>query len=294
MRHTATQAIFQKKRHWGSYLKKWGLSGLGILLLTACSLRLAPQKPHEAFETSFFSMGTRWSISLRGLERAEDFQKVKEKLVSFALHYEMTFSDWSDDSELRRLEKNGMGQLQSGSDLFMEGLFLAKEAHQKTAGLFDITVGAVTWGVLDRPVGLDRLVIDAETHRFYFEAEHGRLSFGGLAKGMAVGEMASFLISQGVKAFWIDAGGGDRASFEGGRVRFESRSRVFKAASNSEKHIHSPQKGRPPEERETATIVCVPEGVSRASLIRWGALTDAFATARVLGSGWSLPEFCSQ
>jgi thiamine biosynthesis lipoprotein ApbE len=77
----------------------------------------------------------------------------KENLAQTIRKYDETFSDWSEDSELRQLEKAGLTHKQKASQLFLKGLWLSRKFYKETGGLFDVTVGAVYWKELERPVG---------------------------------------------------------------------------------------------------------------------------------------------
>ncbi len=268
------------------------LVGLG-LVAAACSMRLAPQVSPQRQEASFLAMGTKWHVSMSGVPAKRDFVLLKDKLVSFALHYEMVFSDWSEESELRRLEKAGLSKTQSPSELFFEGLLLAQEAYGETGGVFDITVGAVQWKALPEAVGLASLQTNTEKKTFRFEKDPRRLTFNGLVKGMALGEMASYLISENVRMFTIDAGGGNLVErLSDGSLRFVSRSRVYRAGTEGERHVWHPRDAR--YARESSEISCRVDDKSRSVLIRWGALNDAFSTARLVSVDWQLPPICEE
>jgi hypothetical protein len=264
-----------------------------LLLLVGCSTRLAPQTPAQVQEASFLAMGARWTVAMSGVPTRRDFTVLKDKLASFALHYEMVFSDWSEDSELRRLEKSGLTQTQAPSELFFEGLLLAQEAFGETAGVFDVTVGAIHWKAADTAVGLQTLHTNVQKKTFRFEKDPRRLSFGGLVKGMALGDMASYLIAEGVRGFSINAGGGNLVErLSSGQLRFVSRSRIYKAGTDGDRHIWHPKDARYVQER--AEVICSVEERSRSQLIRWGGLSDAFSTARLLSHEFQLPPICEE
>jgi hypothetical protein len=266
--------------------------GLSLLFGSCTSVRLAPVQEPVAQDAGFFAMGARWSFRAQGIPSNQDFMKLKDKITSFALLYEMTFSDWHDQSELRQIELRGwMSQKEFRiSELFVEGLLLSREAHVLTKGAFDITTGALSWNVLKRPVGLSQMKLDPDRQTVAFKQDPKRLSFGGLVKGMVLGEMASFLVERGVGSFWIDAGGGNQVIHEAGVTRFVSRSRIYKTQSKKELHIFSPT-GRKPL-RESVEVECVSPSGLRSDLIRWGALSDAISTALLLDNSWALPSEC--
>jgi len=278
---------------WNQTLIRALLGVVSLSLLSCSSMRLAPTHDASAQDASFFAMGTRWSVSMKGVPASKSFPALKDKLTSFALHYELTFSDWSDESELRKIELSGWGTRKHRvSDLFMEGLLLSQEAYVLSNSAFDITTGAILWKSQAKAVGQQNMELDAGKKSVRFTRDPKRLTFGGIVKGMALGEMSSFLIEQGVESFWIDAGGGNRVSFEKGNVRFESRSRVFRADTLTEKHVFST---RGKEERtKGVAIACSTRSKKRSDLIRWGALSDSFSTARLLDNSWKFPKECAE
>lgn len=274
-------------------VKKGGISVLFLVSLMGCSMRLAPQTAPERQEASFLAMGSKWTVAMSGLPSRRDFAVLKDKIISFALHYDMTFSAWSEESELRRLERDGLDKTQSPSELFFEGLRLSQEAFSETDGVFDITVGAIQWKALPTAVGLSNLEFDVPKKTFRFKKDPKRLSFDGIVKGMALGEIASYLIEEDVKGFVIDAGGGNIVErTTSGELRFISRSRVYKAGSNEDRHIWNPRDARYVQEK--SEIVCTVDDVKRSTLIRVGALSDAFSTARLLSHDWQLPPICEE
>ena len=268
-----------------------------IVVLGGCSsYRLAPRQNPVVLEASFFSMGARWQLSTAGKVDAEQFQKLKTKLTGLALLYDKTFSDWSEQSELRMLEKKGLSEKQIPSSLFWKGLELSQKAHELSDGVFDITVGDKIWKVRNEVLGQRHLQMNFEKKSFYFSAPVERLSFGGIIKGMALGDMAEYLMRSGSFDFRIDAGGGNIVEFKKANgVHFVSRSRLFKAGSNSEKHIFD-SKNLGIEvalnDKIQIEIMCDTTDYSIESLRRIGALSDAFSTAKLLDSSIELPGEC--
>ncbi|MEO5668822.1 MAG: FAD:protein FMN transferase [Bdellovibrionota bacterium] len=268
-------------------------STLASVFFMGCSMRLASQEVPQRQEASFLAMGSKWTVAMSGVPSRGDFAVLKDKLISFALYYEMTFSSWSEESELRRLERDGLDKTQSPSELFFEGLRLSQEAFGYTGGVFDITVGAIEFKALPAAVGLSSLEVDPEKKTFRFKRDPKRLTFDGIVKGMALGEMASYLIEQNVKGFVIDAGGGNLVErTTAGQLSFVSRSRIYKAGSNEDRHIWNPRDAR--YVKEKSEVVCKVDETKRSMLVRWGGLSDAFSKATLLSSDWQLPPICEE
>ncbi len=252
--------------------------------LGCSSLRLAPQETPRALEASFFSMGTRWNFSTTGVS-PEKFQNLKAKLTALALLYEETFSDWSESSELRKLEKSGLGNKQVPSALFWDGLLLAKDAYLLSHEKFDITIGDVQWKLRKFPYGLKHLKVDTKEKSFSFSKPVKRLTFGGIAKGMALGDMAEMLLRSGIQEFRIDAGGGNIVEANrNGELKFVSKSRIFASGSASEIHIFDPNSKMSLRKNldEQIELHCSGAEFSRGALMRLGALSDALSTALLL------------
>lgn len=276
-------------------------------LLAGCSsFRLAPNEQPKTLDSSFLAMGARWQISVQNMPKSVDFSEIKTKVMALALLYENTFSGWSDDSELRRLEKNGLHKKQIPSTLFWAGLELSQMAYMKTNKNFDITVGDRLWKVRDKVLGQTHLRMEELDQSFYFTAPVKRLTFGGIAKGMALGDMAELLLRSGIKSFRIDAGGGnivESALQEAGKksgknisadewgVKFTSKSRGMKAGSRDEFHIFDPKDAKVKVDR-SIVITCETKDLSRKALRELGALSDALSTALLLDPELKLPLSC--
>ena len=160
--------------------------------------------------------------------------------------YDATFSDWRHDSELRRLERKGLTQVRKPTPFFLEGLSLAKRMGLWTKGHFDITVGAVIWKQLEKPVGIDTLVLDPDgkVGTFRFTQDPKRLTFDGVIKGTATGEVAAYLWKSGFHNFELSAGSGNMVvAGEGcdGGICFVSNSR---SRQGKQQHIFDPNDPR--------------------------------------------------
>jgi thiamine biosynthesis lipoprotein len=157
------------------------------------------------------AMGTVWTFEYT--PKAElslaDSAEIEEGVREIVYRYDMTFSDWTEDSELRQLEREGLRNWQRPSPLFLQGLRYSQEFWKETQGAFDITIGAYQWKEKTRPVKLSALEIRGE--RFRFKTDPKRLTFGGIAKGMAVGAAVTEILAREVRNFRVDAGGGNLA-----------------------------------------------------------------------------------
>jgi thiamine biosynthesis lipoprotein len=171
-------------------------------------------------------MGTMWRIVLYA--SAEDVASEAARLA-FARIAELDarLSDYKPDSELMRLEKEGIERpVRVSSDLFTV-LSTAQTLSAQTGGAFDVTAGALTrlWrrarrlGVLPAQTdvdaakavsGYERMSLDPSA-RMVRLSRGVRLDVGGIAKGFAADEVLVRLRARGVTRALV-AGGGDIAA----------------------------------------------------------------------------------
>ena len=123
---------------------------------------------------------------------------------------DLTFSDWSEESELRRLERNGLTNWQTPTPLFLDLLRISREAHEQTNGFFDPAVGAVIWKVSSLPSARFSDLEWGPKGSFRFARDPVRLTFGGIAKGYCLGLLADRFEDNKVDVYRIDGGGGNR------------------------------------------------------------------------------------
>ena len=272
-------------------------------------------------DISWASMGTVWRVRFGEEVTPELRAQLRNSLVEISENYDSTFSDWNEQSELRRLEKLGLASKQghSASQLFLEGLSLSREAYELSHHKFDITVGALLWKASTRAIGLNHLHLEMAPNKraprsFRFDRDPLRLTFGGIAKGMCVGRIAQVLWLAGVRNFQVNGGGGNLffVGDDSGRpwaeqtqprnqspciagspcAQFVSRSRTVQGP-RSVQHIFDPQF---PERAEvqSASLSCsfAPTRAQERSWTRWGALSDAFSKALILDKTFQLPANC--
>lgn len=132
---------------------------------------------------------------------------------------EKKYSRFLDDSELCALNGN-IGSWQDISDEMMYLLLKAEEFKTKTGGNFDITLKSVLdsmgydkdYSFKPKPPKTKRLLdylrqpvqIDRTNSRVLLRTE---IEFGGLGKGFALDRIKQLLESNGVKHYYINAGG---------------------------------------------------------------------------------------
>lgn len=234
-------------------------------------------------------MGTYWSIDLaeEGVSFSREY--LSQKIIGLVDLYDKTFSDWREESELRILENKNLGHYQKPSELFLRGLEYSKLGYEKSKGEFDITVGAVLWKKRKEKVGFENLILDKPGFRFKIDPQ--RLTFGGIVKGMAVGALSSWLYSQNIKNFRINAGDGN-LSFSGKNFKegwieeqqtgpIELSEIIFLSRSNlyQKGRIHIIGKQRGPD---SVKIACRSPQKSFKEWEKLGALSDVYSKSLIL------------
>lgn len=139
-------------------------------------------------------------------------------------HVDQTMSDYSEDSELTRLNKTAFDHEVKVSPELFAVLCAAKHYSQISGGAFDVTVGPEVqlWrtmaqtGIPPTPqqieqarakVGYDKLILNPETQTVQFEQEGMRLDLGGIAKGYAIDLAAEAIMQHGALGGMVDIGG---------------------------------------------------------------------------------------
>jgi hypothetical protein len=240
----------------------------------------------KTFEVSILSMGVPWKISAKFTEDISP-PKLQREIEEILMQYDFTFSDWTEDSELRKLEKVGLDKFQSASPLFLEGLRLSDLAHKMSGGYFDPTVGAVQWKKRKHARGWN---LEWRGQEFRFKKNPWRLTFGGIAKGMAVGAIAEHLIQNHAISFTVNGGGGNLAVFENQKITHFANSRVHQYGSLKKLNLLNPIGSRVTS-LENIHLKCTnfPDRSTRDS----AGLTDALTKAILLNPKFIIPKNCT-
>lgn len=137
---------------------------------------------------------------------------------------EEVLSDWRPTSELRRLERAGVGAWQPVSAPLRDVLAIALDVARATDGAFDPTVGPLTALWRDarrtgrpvppvareaalRRVGHRFVELDSAGQRVRFLRDSMRLDLGAVAKGWILDRALETLRAAGVEAALVEAGG---------------------------------------------------------------------------------------
>jgi thiamine biosynthesis lipoprotein len=167
-------------------------------------------------------MGTSIQVQAFGGDEATRLAAIDEAFAAFA-EIDRLMSNYRDDSELTRLNRDGTRDDVAVSEPMFAVLEAARRVSAASNGAFDITVGPLVrlWGFHDkvphiptdaelaavRPlVDYRGVLLDAEHRTAHFARPGVELDLGGIAKGFAVEIAAGVLRRRGLSGF-IDAGG---------------------------------------------------------------------------------------
>jgi thiamine biosynthesis lipoprotein len=193
---------------------------LSILILFLAFLSCAREE--EPFVKQTFVMGTRGTITIYGLA-SEDADSAASEAIREMHRIESVMSNWKEDSEVSRLNRDSQGQPVSVSP---ELFFLINKAclfSKLTGGAFDVTAMPVVklWGfqggevklpseteiagALEK-VGWRKMILDAGDTTIAL-TEGAGIDLAGIGKGYAVDRCVWILKKHGATSALVDLGG---------------------------------------------------------------------------------------
>jgi thiamine biosynthesis lipoprotein len=195
----------------------------GVGLLAAMYLLASRRKAVELDSGHQLVMGT----FARVVAVAADSDTAK-KCIQAALKeigkVDELMSDYRDDSEIGRVNREGFNRAVPVSEPTFEVLQRSIEFSQLTAGAFDITVGPLVdlWRSAEKKgttpteeeiaqarakVGFEKLKLDETNKTVRFAMAGMRLDLGGIAKGYAVDKAIEAMQKAGAIGGMVDVGG---------------------------------------------------------------------------------------
>lgn len=195
----------------------------GVGLLAAMYLLASRRKAVELDSGHQLVMGT----FTRVVAVAADSDTAK-KCIQAALteigKVDELMSDYRDDSEISRVNREGFNRAVPVSEPTFEVLQRSIEFSQLTAGAFDITVGPLVdlWRSAEKKgttpteeeiaqarakVGFEKLKLDETNKTVRFAMAGMRLDLGGIAKGYAVDKAIEAMQKAGAIGGMVDVGG---------------------------------------------------------------------------------------
>ncbi len=179
-------------------------------------------RDEEPFVKQTFVMGTRGTITIYGLA-AEDADAAASEAIREMHRIESVMSNWKENSEISRLNRDSGGQpVRVSSELFL----LLEQAYrfsELTGGAFDVTAGPVVklWGfqggeaelpadaeiagTLEK-VGWRKMILDAEDTTVAL-TDGSEIDLAGIGKGYAVDRCVGILKKHGATSALVDLGG---------------------------------------------------------------------------------------
>lgn len=198
-----------------------------LSLVILCGLAIAAPSEDAAGDLTLvrrahYVMGTVFEIEAYGGSANQTAAAIEEAFQAIR-QADAILSDYRDDSELSRLNREGSrGFVELSPDLY--GVLQSSvEYSRATDSAFDVTVGPLvdTWRRASKQdhwpedaelrrvrslVGFGRLQFDAVRQAARFEQPGMRVDFGGIGKGWAIDRAAEVLRVRGIKRALLSAG----------------------------------------------------------------------------------------
>jgi thiamine biosynthesis lipoprotein len=299
--------------------ERWLMAGA----LVACAWT-ARASAAEPVTRARWLMGTLWTFTAEGDEAGAAIEAALDTVASL----ERRLSNWSDASELSRLNAAGAGEVSEPLSAVLDS---ARALAEATVGAFDPTVESLTLAWDLRRKGrvpsaqelsaararVDWRRLQLAGHRVALGGT--RLDLGGIAKGFALDRALSVLRARGVRAGSLDAGGQrlllgaaprsvwvahpeqrERASvllvLAGGSLSTSAQSgHTLRRGSHRIGHVLDPHTGQPLTTRASVSVFACSgtraDALSTALLVMGRERARSFAAAhRELGVLWLEPQ----
>lgn len=121
---------------------------LGAAALVAALCIPGCARPPAGAEIAGPTMGTRYSVRLARRLAAADAERLQRRVEARLARVEALFSNWRDDSELARFNRQAPGQPFAAAPETVALFAAAERVHALSGGAFDVTVAplARAWG----------------------------------------------------------------------------------------------------------------------------------------------------
>ncbi|HSO79826.1 MAG TPA: FAD:protein FMN transferase [Chromatiaceae bacterium] len=190
---------------------------MSFLLLSAC------QQPTETLLTGD-TQGTSWHLKMVLDGTSANPEEIGTAVAALFSRIDERFSNWREDSELARFNRQETTEWQSLSPEVVQLTRLAREIHDKTGGCYDPTVQPLSelWGFAREEqrvpapgeiqavlahIGMDMLEIDVAGNRLRKRDPALELSLDSIAQGYTIGAMAQLLEDRGIHNYLAEIGG---------------------------------------------------------------------------------------
>jgi thiamine biosynthesis lipoprotein len=191
-----------------------------------------PPAAQNTLELSGETMGTTWSVRIRGVDGSEG-ESLHALIQTRLQSIDHSMSTWKKDSEVSRFnDSDSVDPMKVGTELavVLDGAF---RAHRASHGAFDITVGPLVqaWGfgseahrtppdairleALREQVGMEALRWEGSTARLQKTEANRTLDLSAIAKGHAVDRVTEALLDAGHPHHLVEVGGEVRVGSRG-------------------------------------------------------------------------------
>ena len=220
--HSVISLVGRVAAHLCSYAFLFFLV-LGFGIVAPSSALAAAKASAQRFQYSLPRMGTIFRIEMYAASGSEA-SKAAEAAFDRAEELEQIMSDYRDDSELRRLMRDGnAAPFPVSSDLY-NVLAKSQWVSELSRGSFDVSIGPLVdlWrsarksGRLPDPaeiakakalVNYRNIELDPVHHTVFLKRAGMKLDLGAIGKGYAADQMLAVLQSQGIHRALVVAGG---------------------------------------------------------------------------------------
>lgn len=219
------------------FTRMWPAVSLLGTFLTAC------QDIPSEMQLSGTAQGTTYHFKLVTSNLSITSEKLKIETENILRHIDETVSNWREDSEISRFNRQNTTDWFPVSPEIIELLAIANKVHSKTGGCYDLTVQPLfeLWGFSKHTqhipsqqdiqktllhVGMDKLDIAVDRHQIRKKDRDLTISFDSIAQGYTVGAIANYFERQGIQNYLVELGGemkvkGKKANGQPWRVAIE-------------------------------------------------------------------------
>lgn len=239
-------------------------------------------------------MNTTFAVRVRGVQ-AKLAERAAAACFRLIESIEEQLSRYLPGSDISRINGLRRGESLLVAETTHRCLLRAFEAGSRTAGLFDVTLGARTWEDAEDTAVAGRLEIDPRRPRVHCREAGRQLDLGGIGKGFALGECLLLLQDHGVAELLLSAGGSTHLAWgpspwrirngPGPEEAFDLAACAWSVSGEAIQgaHVIHPDTAGPADYAFRRVGVMHPDP----------ALADAFSTAALLMSPGELEDFAS-
>ena len=214
-----------------------------IALLLFLSLA-ACQSGSSERTISGFAQGTTYHVTWVDGKSVASVETIQQKVDQLLAELDTQLSNYRDDSEISRLNRQETGDWLPVSSEIIGLLTVAQTIYQRSESCYDLTVKPLfdLWGfskhenripsdqeiaALQAHIGMNLLEIDASQQRIRKKDPSLKIDLSSIAQGYSVGRVAKALESLGIHDYLVEIGGemltkGRKSSGKAWRIGVES------------------------------------------------------------------------